>query len=312
MSFLEKIFGSKEIPKNYEPKITVEKIEQIFEYGKQRDGLKGLGDANFKKFKVGDSIEWRSEGYFYKGYKDIPAQTVPPHIKWQTEAISVFVAIVDNKVVYYYNDQRNPSIIGAPITTNVEHLRLIDEIFEHYYQKFNLPDSLNEKKTVKKKADKSDKMKFLSNYLTTKDKDFFYDNFCEGNDIYTIVMWIDWREEDENIITYCENILQTKQLSVETIDAENERGFDTIITYKGQQTSIPYKGKGADRDTTIKTLNEVIKPNYEIRFCKESDGSDTLCFIPLTASQWLELETKFKKQTERKFEKILNDTKIFN
>jgi len=310
MKFLEKIFGIKEIQKNYQPKITVEKIEHIFEYGKLKN-LKGTGSHELINKKVGHLICWESESRFRKAYKDIPAQTVPPHIQWFNNPYFAYVGIVDNKVQYYYSENGGSGIEICPQTTDKNHIKMIDEIFEHYYQNFNLPNSLNEKKIEKKKVDKSDKMKFLSNYLTTKDEDFFYDNFYDDESIYTIAMWIDWREEDENIINYCENILQTKQLSVETIDAENERGFDTIITYKGQQTVIPYTGKGADRDTTIKTLNETIQPDYEIRFCKESDGSDTLCFVPLTAAQWLEFETKFKKQTKQKFEKIFNDTKIF-
>jgi hypothetical protein len=124
-------------------------------------------------------------------------------------------------------------------------------------------------------------------------------------------MWIDWREEDENLITYCKKILQTQQLSVATVDVQNERGFDTIITYKGQQTTIPYQGIGSDRDTTIKALNNAIKADFEIRLCKETEGNDTLCLVPLSNQQWLELEAKFPKQVAHKFEKITDSTILF-
>ncbi|WP_262463682.1 hypothetical protein [Acinetobacter dispersus] len=41
---------------------------------------------------------------------------------------------------------------------------------------------------------------------------------------------------------------------------------------------IPYQGEGADRDTTLKALNKILQPDYEIRFCLASVGSDTLEF----------------------------------
>lgn len=162
------------------------------------------------------------------------------------------------------------------------------------------------------KANKKNKIKFLEEYLLTKDPDFFADNFCDDDAIYDIVMWIDWREEDENIIEYCVDILQTDQLSVETLDANNIRGFETIITYKNQEITIPYKCEGADRDTTIRTLNQIIKSDFEIRLCKESYGSDTLCFLPLTNKQWFQLEEKYKTQVAKKFKKITNKTILFN
>jgi len=312
MSFLKKLFGHTGPGKNYEPKITVEKIQQVFEYGK-RENLIGTGDDNLKeKHKVGHLISWESEEKYFKGYNDIPAQNVPSHIKWSNNPVFAYVSILDNKVQYHYGEDGGSAVYICPITTNTEHIKLIDEIFEHYYNEFGLPNILGETKIKKEKTNKSDKIKFLEEYLTTQDPNFFIDNFRDSNSIYDIAMWIDWREEDEDIITYCEDILQTGQLSVETLDAENDRGFDTIITYKNQEKSIPYKGIGADRDTTIKTLNETIQTEFEIRLCKESLGSDTLCFIPLTNEQWNELDKKYQKQVSKKFEKIATETKLFD
>lgn len=235
MSFLKKLFGQNEPEKKYEPKITVEKIQQLFEYGK-RENIIGTGDESLRgKYKVGHLINWEAEPYFYKGYKDIPAQTVPANIKWSNNPVFAYVSILDNKVQYHWSEDGGSAVFICPTTTNTEHIRLIDKMFEHYYNNFGLPNSLNEAKRIKQKANKTDKMKFLEEYLTTQDQDFFSDNFCADSDIYEIAMWIDWREEDDNIINFCEDILQTGELSVETLDAENERGFDTIITYKNKK-----------------------------------------------------------------------------
>ncbi len=57
------------------------------------------------------------------------------------------------------------------------------------------------------------------------------------------------------------------------------------MTYSGDDLflTIQYKDqtfteKIIDRDPTLIFLNRVIQPDYEIRFCKGSDGSDTLAF----------------------------------
>ncbi len=173
-----------------------------------------------------------------------------------------------------------------------------------------LPDSLNESKLIKEKADKTDKILFLEKYVASQDSDFFYDNFYD-NDMDAIAMWIDWREEDENIITYCEDILQTNVLFVTTNNADNERGFHIIISYKDQETVIPYKGAGADRDTTLMTLNQILQPEFEIRLCKESLGNDTLCFLPLSQEQWSFLDTQYSEQVSEKFEIITKWTRMF-
>jgi hypothetical protein len=308
MNFLKNLFGSSKPV--YEPKITVEKIQQIFEYGKLKN-LIGTGTEGLEDLPLGANISWVSDSKFRKAYKEIPEQIVPPHVQWSNNPIFAYVAIVDDKVQYHYGENGESAVFICPQTTATDHLKLIDKIFDHYYQQFDLPNSITEIKTDTAKAGTSDKIKFLSTYLTTYDGNFFQDNFYENDDIDQLVMWIDWREEDENIITYCENILETKQLSVATIDAENKRGFDIIITYKRQQTTIPYKGTGADRDTTVKALNDAIKADFEIRLCKETAASDTLCLLPLSNTQWLELEKRFPKEVADKFEKITDSTVLF-
>ncbi len=313
MGFFKKLFGNNNPENNYKPKITAVKIQHLFEYGKLKNVI-GTGDESLKdKWKVGQSISWDSEGYYFKGYKDIPAQDVPPHIKWSNNPVFAYVAIVDNKVRYHYGEKSGSAVYICPVTEDPAHIKLIDEIFEHYYHNFfKLPQSLNEGKMAKKKADKTDKMKFLAEYMASADPGFFSNNFYDDDRIDNIAMWIDWREEDENIISSCGDILQIKQLSAETSAADNERGFETVIHYKNSKTLIPYKAAGADRDTTIQTLNLIIQPEFEIRLCKESFGSDTLCFLPLTKEQWLELEGKYSKQVEEKFEKITKETTMFN
>lgn len=68
-----------------------------------------------------------------------------------------------------------------------------------------------------------------------------------------------------------------------------------------------------DRDTTIKSINEFIQPKYEIRFCIESLGNDTLAFVVLTKDLWKQLENEFdKEKVSYYFEEINFKSKMFD
>ena len=52
-----------------------------------------------------------------------------------------------------------------------------------------------------------DRIDIIENYIRNPTVDFFYDHVVNIQD--NIVLVVDWREVDEAIIRYCENILQT-------------------------------------------------------------------------------------------------------
>ncbi|PWB19880.1 hypothetical protein DCO46_21270 [Flavobacterium sp. HTF] len=146
-----------------------------------------------------------------------------------------------------------------------------------------------------------EKIEKLNQYLESEEYDDFYNL---GNDI---VFWVDWRESDDAIIEYCEKCLKTTSLS-----AEMKQVSDNLeLTIKYENTI--YTEKIVDRDRTIISLNEIIKPKYEIRFCKVSDGSDTLAFLPLANQQWQQLMEKYGEQKINQcFEPINEDSVMFN
>ena len=77
-------------------------------------------------------------------------------------------------------------------------------------------------------------------------------------------VWIDWREYDEDIINYIEEVIQSGELSGKSKNADNEMGFDIFIKWKGKEYKISYPNKeGSDRDTTIKILNKIIQSEYK-------------------------------------------------
>jgi hypothetical protein len=121
------------------------------------------------------------------------------------------------------------------------------------------------------------------------------------------IFWVDWREEDDAIVEYCEKCLNTGSLQAEMTYS----GDDVFLTiqYKDQT----FKEKVIDRDPTLIFLNTVLQPDYEIRFCKDSDGSDTLAFLPLSKEEWTELESIHgKEKLDNLFEIIDQDTQMFS
>lgn len=158
----------------------------------------------------------------------------------------------------------------------------------------------------------NDKMTLLKSFLSATDLSSAFYALADSDEQQEIVMWVDWREEDEYIVAHAENILQTGSLGAELNETDDAIGFEIIISYKGEKHKVPYRGDGADRDTTIITLNEILAPDHEIRFCKHSDGSDTLAFLPLDAEQWRELENEFgRERIDACFAKICKGSTMF-
>lgn len=131
--------------------------------------------------------------------------------------------------------------------------------------------------------------------------------FWDSNEL----VWIDWREYDEDIIRYFNEMMEDK-LKLELIDNGKPYGDDIVLVKGTEKLQISYEEE-TDRDTTIKYLNEFIKPDYEIRWFLESLGNDTLGFILLKSDEWKKLEEEFDNNTlGYYFAPITLDSKMFD
>ncbi|AJA68136.1 hypothetical protein HX045_10480 [Myroides odoratimimus] len=147
-----------------------------------------------------------------------------------------------------------------------------------------------------------DKITLLEKYFETG----LYEDFHSLQS--DLVIWVDWSEYDDAIVEYIETCLQTGHLSASIEDLPNEQ-LQLKVNYDNKiHTHII-----VDRDNTIIWLNSILQPEYEIRFCKISDGSDTLAFLPLTREHWRQLETIYTlEKIEEHFEAIHSDSVFFN
>ena len=122
---------------------------------------------------------------------------------------------------------------------------------------------------------------------------------------------IDWREYDEDIVKYFNKAIGN-MISVCREDNKKQYGDDIILIYKDKSMIIPYQEK-MDRDTTIKSINEVIKDDFSIRLLVDSAEDDTLSFCVLPNEQWEMLEKEFgENNLNRYFIKVTPKIKMFD
>jgi len=122
---------------------------------------------------------------------------------------------------------------------------------------------------------------------------------------------IDWREYDEDIVEYFNKAIGN-MISVCREDNKKPYGDDIILIYKDKSVIIPYQEK-MDRDTTIKSINEVIKDDFSIRLLVDSAEDDTLSFCVLPNEQWEMLEKEFvRNNLDRYFIKVTPKIKMFD
>ncbi|OBR66513.1 hypothetical protein A7K91_03445 [Paenibacillus oryzae] len=127
------------------------------------------------------------------------------------------------------------------------------------------------------------------------------------------LIWIDWREEEGDIIQYFNDQLpESHQIKCEITDIDKPRGVDIVLSSGDRKLTIPFADDRTDRDSAIRAMQEMIAPQYQIRWFMSSLGSDTLAFLLLSTEQWVELEKQFEKEKlEFYFQPITSESVIF-
>ena len=125
------------------------------------------------------------------------------------------------------------------------------------------------------------------------------------------IIWIDWREDDEDVVNYF-NDMMDEPIDIQTVSNGKPYGDDIVLQKGDKELLIPY-GDEKDRDVTIKYFNDFVQPDYEVRWFVESLGNDTLGFTVLSVSEWAKLDGEFGADTVRYyFEPIDFESDMFN
>ena len=143
-------------------------------------------------------------------------------------------------------------------------------------------------------------------------KDFFSHDM-DLDDLFDseAIIWIDWREYDEDVVRYF-NDMMAEPIDIELVSNGKPYGDDIVLRKGDKELQIPY-GDEQDRDVTIKYFNDFVKPDYEVRWFAESLGNDTLGFTVLSGAEWAKLDDEFGADTVRYyFEPIDFESDMFN
>ena len=141
----------------------------------------------------------------------------------------------------------------------------------------------------------------------------FFANDIDLNDLFDseAIIWIDWREYDEDVVNYF-NDMMNEPIDIQTVSNGKPYGDDIVLKNGDKELQIPY-GDEQDRDVTIKYFNDFVKPDYEVRWFIESLGNDTLGFTVVSGAEWANLEDEFGADTVRYyFEPINLESNMFN
>lgn len=143
-------------------------------------------------------------------------------------------------------------------------------------------------------------------------KDFFSHDL-ELDDLFDseAIIWIDWREYDEDVVNYF-NDMMDEPIDIKTVSNGKAYGDDIVLQKGDKELQIPY-GDEQDRDVTIKYFNDFVQPDYEVRWFAESLGNDTLGFTVLSGPEWAKLNDEFGADVVRYyFEPIDFESDMFN
>ena len=141
----------------------------------------------------------------------------------------------------------------------------------------------------------------------------FFANDIDLNDLFDseAIIWIDWREYDEDVVNYF-NDMMDEPIDIQTVSNGKPYGDDIVLKKGDKELQIPY-GDEQDRDVTIKYFNDFVQPDYEVRWFTESLGNDTLGFTVLSGAEWAKLNDEFGADTVRYyFEPINLESNMFN
>ena len=141
----------------------------------------------------------------------------------------------------------------------------------------------------------------------------FFANDIDLTDLFDseAIIWIDWREYDEDVVNYF-NDMMDEPIDIQTVSNGKSYGDDIVLQKGDKELQIPYSEE-KDRDVTIKYFNDFVQPDYEVRWFVESLGNDTLGFTVLSGAEWAKLNDEFGADTVRYyFEPINLESNMFN
>lgn len=282
--------------------VGLERFEHMMEFARRRN-LCGRSRYSGINGWIGNSINLETEqrSFSVKGI----AKTRYQSVTWSHMPHHFGIYLVDGTLEFRASHEGIGPREEMLLATGADDLAEIGRCFDHWYKEFDLPGSLGRSTGLPKLFEPTgDAQRDIKTYLEDGSISSFHELFDDEGP----VIWVDWGEEDDNIVH-----MTAEKLALNDLKAQFDNDTcDLLITYRGLQHRIVYPVEGtADRDTSIKALNTILKPDHELRVCSASRGSDTLALMALSAGEWARLEQFHPGRCSACFEIIRDDSAIF-
>lgn len=313
MQFIKRLFGAPGTTKYSTPKspVSLEHLQQMLEYARRR---KLCGRSKYRSGDnwIGGSINIEKEQRIYSvpagslGSNVTAIRTQYPSVSWSYMPHHLGIYLVDGELEFRASHHGIGPREDMPLATSGEDLAEIGRCFDYWYREFGLPESLGRPTNPPKQFEPTgDALRDIQTYLEDGSVRAFHELFEDSGP----VIWVDWGEEDDNIVR-----MTADALALDNLTARFDRdSCDLLITYRGTEHRVRYREEGvADRDTSIKALNALLQPDYELRVCNASHGSDTLALILLSGTDWARLEQVYPAACAVHFDVIRQDSVIFD
>jgi hypothetical protein len=115
------------------------------------------------------------------------------------------------------------------------------------------------------------------------------------------ILWIDWRDEEESIVSQVQERVGVADLTATLAESDNPWGYTVMISRGATSRTIsPELGLDA-RHATLNALDELLAPEFQIRYVTETNGSDTFGVVVEKAADWQFLFAKYGRRVNEHF-----------
>lgn len=115
------------------------------------------------------------------------------------------------------------------------------------------------------------------------------------------IVWIDWREEEDSIVHAIAAKIPEFLLSAVVRAANNDAGYDIQITCRDQERVIDPDAPFDSRHATLNAIDELVSPEYQVRFVTETNGADTMGVVVELRADWERLYQRFGRRLNEHF-----------
>jgi len=291
-------------------RITPQRLEAIFAYARST-GLESFGALSQAPRHLTFYLQWHPDPFEIDmrraalSHRRDEIIAHPAHLAFSYMPRFAKVALVNGAVEYRWSETGQVRFHDCPVTHDPAHIALIDDVFDFWEADLEERRIRDAARPVHSgPVDRSDPMALIRHYIADGDAHYLFD-VLGGPDTDDIVLWVDGGEEDDEIVTKCAALLGLPGLSARFDDMTLE------ITRDGAVTRLDYGGGNADRDMTLVALEGVLRPDFELRYCTDSQGNSDGAFLPLPRADWAMLERDYPADVARLFVPISPSSNIF-